>query len=145
MVFNKNATREIFKYLGNILEITKEYTYLGLSFSKSGSFTNSIKLLKLKTQRAYFALKNMLRDTKISPKLYTRLFDYLIHPILLYTSKIQWGGGIKKGNKHNSVYEQIMFNDKTPYEKLNIMLSRAELCRLPLRHHIIIAMLKYQL
>ena len=69
------------------------------------------------------------------------------------------GFGIKKGNKHNSVYEQIMFNDKTPYEKLNIMsskqcfqlprrarnmASRAELGRLPLRHHIIVAMLKYQ-
>ena len=67
-------------------------------------------------------LKNMLRDTKISPKLYTRLFDSLIRPILLYASEI-WGGfGIKKGNKHNSVYEQIMFNDKTPYEKVNIML-----------------------
>ena len=101
----------------------------------------------------------MLRDTKISPKLYTRLFDSLIRPILLYASEI-WGGfGIKKGNKHNSVYEQIMFNDKTPYEKVNIMLSkqclqlprrasnmasRAELGRLPLRHHIIVAMLKYQ-
>ena len=69
------------------------------------------------------------------------------------------GFGIKNDNKHNSVYEQIMFNDKTPYEKLNIMLSkqclqlsrrasnmvsRAELGRLPLRHHIIVAMLKYQ-
>ena len=69
------------------------------------------------------------------------------------------GFRIKKGNKHNSVYEQIMFNDKTPYEKINIMLSkqclqlprrasnmasRAELGRLPLRHHIIVAMLKYQ-
>ena len=27
------------------------------------------------------------------------------------------GFGIKKGNAHY-VYEQIMFNDKTPYEKL---------------------------
>ena len=36
MIFNKNTTKEVFKYLGNILEITKEYTYLGLSFSKSG-------------------------------------------------------------------------------------------------------------
>ena len=69
------------------------------------------------------------------------------------------GFGIKNDNKHNSVYEQIMFNDKTPYDKLNIMLSkqclqlsrrasnmvsRAELGRLPLRHHIIVAMLKYQ-
>ena len=156
MIFNKNTTKEVFKYMGNILENTKEYIYLGLSFSKSGSFTNSIKLLNLKAQRAYFALKNMLRDTKISPKLYTRLFDSLIRPILLYASEI-WGGfGIKKGNKHNSVYEQIMFNDKTPYEKVNIMLSkqclqlprrasnmasRAELGRLPLRHHIIVAML----
>ena len=159
MIFNKNTTKEVFKYLGNILEITKEYTYLELSFSKSGSFTNSIKLLNLKAQRAYFALKNMLRDTKISPKLFTRLFDSLIRPILLYASEI-WGGfGIKKGNKHNYVYEQIMFNDKTPYEKVNIMLSKqclqlprrasnmasmAELGRLPLRHHIIVAMLKYQ-
>ena len=33
------------------------------------------------------------------------------------------GFGIKKGNKHY-VYEQIMFNDKTPYEKLNIILSK---------------------
>ena len=52
-----------------------------------------------------------------------------------------------------------MFNDKTPYEKVNIMLSkqclqlprrasnmasRAELGRLPLRYHIIVEMLKYQ-
>ena len=40
MGFDKNTIKEVFKYLGNILEITKEYTYLGLSFSKSGSFTN---------------------------------------------------------------------------------------------------------
>ena len=85
--------------------------------------------------------------------------------VYLYLLCVKWTWKInilfysKKGNKHNSVYEQIMFNDKTPYEKLNTMLSkqclqlprrasnmapRAELGRLPLRHHIIVAMLKYQ-
>ena len=38
MIFNKNTTKEFFKYLENILEITKEYTYLGLSFSKSQEY-----------------------------------------------------------------------------------------------------------
>ena len=115
----------IYSYFATICNFYPDlalFSYIFYSFSKSGSFTNSIKLLNLKAQRAYFALKNMLRDTKISPKLYTRLCYSLIRPILLYASEVRGVGGgggvgIKKGNTHNSVYEQIMFDDKTPYEK----------------------------
>ena len=83
----------------------------------------------------------------------------LVKPIALYACDV-WGGfNVKRNPKYDSLYKQLMENDNTPYEHLNIKVSkhslqlpkrtsnvacRAELGRLPLRHFILVSVLKFQ-
>ena len=156
MVFNKSFS-PLFSFNGETLDIVEEYTYLGLLIHKSGSFKKAIKELSLKSKRAFFCLKSMLKESSVPPKLFIKLFDLLVKPILLYCSEV-WGGFAVKTSTSDAIYEKLMNNDKTPYEIINIKLckqslrlplrvsnlaARAELGRLPLRHNIIVAQLKY--
>ena len=64
-------------------------------------------------------------------KLFIKLFDLLVKPILLYCSEV-WGGFAVKTSTSDAIYEKLMNNDKTPYEISNIKLCKQSL-RLPLR------------
>ena len=126
---------------------------------RSGSFKNGIRELASKAGRAFFGLKSILRDMSPGPKMFLRLFDSFVLPILLYCCEI-WGGfGWKKHpDERISLLNQLLLTDSTEYEKLNIKLCkqilrlpsrasniacRAELGRYPLMINIIVAMLKY--
>ena len=83
----------------------------------------------------------------------------LVKPIALYACDV-WGGfNVKRNAKYDSLYKQLLEYDNTPYEHLNIKVSkhslqlpkrtsnvacRAELRRLPLRHFILVSVLKFQ-
>jgi hypothetical protein len=43
-----------FLYDGNAIEIVNEFTYLGLNFSRTGSFTNAKKVLIKKAYKAMY-------------------------------------------------------------------------------------------
>ena len=47
-----------FLYDGNAIEIVNEFTYLGLNFSRTGSFTNAKKVL---INKAYKAMYEVLK------------------------------------------------------------------------------------
>ena len=143
------------------MDNTEEYTYLGITIHKSGLFTKSIRDLATKAERAFFCMKSMLKECSITPRLYVKLFDSLVQPVLLYCCEV-WGGfGLKKRKDINkSLFLNLMTNDKTPFEKLNIKLSkqslkiprrasnfacRAELGRFPIMRTIIVAILKYNM
>ena len=89
MVFN-NTSKPEFHYKGENLEVVEEYTYLGLLIHKSGNFTKAIKDLAMRARRAFYSLKYMLKECAVSPKLFMKLFDSLVRPILLYCSEV-WG------------------------------------------------------
>ena len=83
MIFNKAKYNIEVKYQGNNLDIVTEYTYLGLLIHKSGSFSRAIHELAKKAQKAYFNIQSMLRRLKTTPKVFIKLFDTLVRPILL--------------------------------------------------------------
>ena len=69
-----------------------EFTYLGLNFSRTGSFTNAKKILINKAYKAtcmYEVLKKG-RLHNLSIKSQYDLFDKIVKPILLYGCEI-WG------------------------------------------------------
>jgi hypothetical protein len=54
-----------FSYDGNAIEIVNEFTYLGLNFSRTGSFTNAKKVLINKAYKAmYFKFPDVTVLTK---------------------------------------------------------------------------------
>ena len=51
----------------------------------------------------------------------------LVKPIALYACDV-WGGfNVKRNAKYDSLYKQLLENDNTPYEHLNIKVSKHSL------------------
>ena len=66
------------------------YKYLGITFSSSGSFTESKTELYKKAVKAFFKLKADVLSLYPMPKTSLHIFDHTVKPILLYCSEI-WG------------------------------------------------------
>jgi len=91
-VFNNTGrlSKDKFVFNGNHITNEKKYTYLGVTFSASGSFTDGKTNLYKKASKAFFKLKKYFSDLKPNVKTLLHLFDHTIKPILLYGSEI-WG------------------------------------------------------
>ena len=74
----------------NKIDITKEYTYLGLKLKNNGNFKLAQKQLGEKALRALYKIRKHVDFHKMSPKIATKIFDAIISPILLYNSEV-WG------------------------------------------------------
>ena len=73
------------------MEIVHKFTYLGVVFSTSGSFTEAQKTLSGQALKATFKMnKHLYKFTSISVSHRIELFDKLILPILNYASEV-WG------------------------------------------------------
>ena len=79
-----------FTYNGNELEIVNELTYLGLNFSRTGSFMSAKKILVKKANKAMYEVLKKGRLHNLSVKSQYDLFDKIVKPILLYGCEI-WG------------------------------------------------------
>ena len=94
MVFRKGGIlpRDLkFYYNGKVLNIINTFSYLGVVFSTSGSFSDCQKTLSGQAQKAIFKLNRYLYTfTNITPKHRLELFDKLTSPILNYCSEV-WG------------------------------------------------------
>ena len=78
-------------YIGdNRVDITKEYTYLGLKLVPIGKFKTAQQQLSEKALHALYKIRKKLDFHKLSPKTSTKIFDGVISPILLYNSEV-WG------------------------------------------------------
>ena len=67
---------------------TKNYTYLGITFSLNGSFRPAVDNLGKKAVRAYFSMKRLVNITALSATNLLKLFDSLIKPIATYACQI---------------------------------------------------------
>jgi hypothetical protein len=114
MIFNKGGRHvyHCFKLNGYTLDIAKEYKYLGILFTPSGSFTRAKELLYKKSLKSYFKLKKALSVIN-NLKLGIRLFDHTISPILTYGSEVL---GAFKSTTCN--IEQMKFKDIYSHSKL---------------------------
>ena len=78
-------------YQGKVLEIVKNFSYLGMTFSTTGSLTKAQQVLASQGNKALFELKRYCNKFEnIKPSLMCELFDRLIEPILSYGSEV-WG------------------------------------------------------
>ncbi|KAG1932341.1 kinesin-like protein KIF13A [Pimephales promelas] len=110
MIFQKKPrlTDKKYKFTlgGTILNHVTCYNYLGLTISASGKFDTAIKDLTDKARRAYYSIRKPLLKYNPPIKLWLKIFDSIIKPILLYGCEI-WGP------KYKLNYESW---DKTPAE-----------------------------
>ena len=95
MIFNRSGRVLPNEAAGNFtcgastLEVTNEYTYLGIKIKPSGTFTGAIHELYTKASRAWFSFSNVIFQHKKLPinKAF-RIFHSLVAPIALYGSEI---------------------------------------------------------
>lgn len=125
MIFNPTGKKycDIFIFDKAVMEVTNSYTYLGIKFTPSGSFTAAETELKNKGMKALFKLKKLIAQSCVKPKTVLHLFDRLIAPILCYGSDV-WGiRNIKKEIGANTyMFERSM--DKLLAEKCNLSICK---------------------
>ena len=90
MVMSKSGRRFNYDFnIGNVnIETVQSFTYLGVKFSASGSFTLAQKELSQKANKACYKLKKAWNPACMTPKLGIKLFDQLVAPVLSYGSEI---------------------------------------------------------
>ena len=74
------------------IEVVSEYKYLGVLFSRSGSFLTMKKHIAKQATKAMFHLLKKARALLLPIDIQLELFDKTIKPILLYGCEI-WGVG----------------------------------------------------
>jgi hypothetical protein len=91
IVFSKSGrcTNHSFDLEGEILESVREYKYLGIIFTPSGSFTAAKEHLYKKSLKAHFKLKKALYGID-NHRLGIHLFEHTVSPILTYGAEV-WG------------------------------------------------------
>lgn len=91
IVFNSRSNARLqFKMGNNIIKITDKYKYLGVIFSKSGSFLNARKHVVEQSKKAMHLLLTRVNNLDLPIDLQLKLFDNTVLPILLYGSEV-WG------------------------------------------------------
>ncbi len=98
MIFQKKPRLADKKYEftigGTIINHVTCYNYLGLKISASGQFNIAIKDLTDKARRAFYSIRRPLFKFNPPIKLWLKIFDSIIKPILLYGCEI-WGPKFK--------------------------------------------------
>jgi hypothetical protein len=93
LTFNKQglfAEKKDFHIGDQILEMTREYDYLGLKITAGGQFTEAKSKLKDKGLKAYFKLCKTFGASKPNPSIFLHTFNHTVKQVLLYGAEI-WG------------------------------------------------------
>ena len=149
MVFNKPYTQKVknlfYSLDGDRIETTKSYCYLGVEVTNTGSFHLASNALYNKALRALFSLYSAIdvRSDKPNIKLYLKLFDSLIKPILIYGCEI-WGPIISQKNNVISKFVNRFYRTLlgVPGHTSTVGIH-VELGRFPIDINIYSAMIKY--
>ena len=144
-----------FSYKNTLIENVRHISYLGVTISASGHFTEAKNTLYNKSLKAYFKLCKSFGESKPKISTFFHIFDHTVKPVILYGSEI-WGTfNTNKFNTDGSFYN--LCNDFI-LEKLNIKACRfilglnkrctnaavrGEIGRFPILFNIIINILKY--
>ena len=91
LVFSKGPMLKTkFYYNNQIVENVKEFKYLGVVFSRTGSFSKTKKHLCEQAQKAMYGIIRKIRQFKLPVDCQLDLFDKVVVPVLLYGSEV-WG------------------------------------------------------
>ena len=92
MVFNRSGRMlkesKNFTYGHIPIGSVREYTYLGITFTLTGSLKIAQIKLRQKSLRSYFSLKSMINLQQLKKPIVFKLFDSLIVPIASYCCQI---------------------------------------------------------
>lgn len=113
MVFNKQGrllkVERKFTIGDKTIEQTRNYTYLGLTLSLSGSFTQAMDDRRKKSLGAFFSLKRCVDMRFLSPRALLKLYDSLIRPVLTYGCQVWF---------HTTKFSKVMLADHSPHTRL---------------------------
>ena len=108
LVFNPTGKllneSKTFLYDDAPLPAVKQYCYLGICFTASGSLTKAQSLLHQKGLRAYFGMKKFIDPSAVAKEAAFKLFDSLIAPVVSYGHQI-W---VPYTNGWKLTHEQVM-------------------------------------
>ena len=86
------------------LQLCDSYCYLGVIFTRSGSFKSASKALNDKAVGAMFSLiRNLYKHRTVNMKIMLELFDKMILPIALYNCEV-WGTNFIPQNPNNNLF-----------------------------------------
>ena len=130
----------IFKIGTQQLEITKQYHYLGVTFSSNGSFLAARKHVVQQANKALHLLFTRANNADLPIDLVIKLFDHTVLPILTYGSEIFGYENIEMLEKiHNDFLRKITKARKsTP-----ISFLYGELGRYPIAIHVQARMIQF--
>jgi len=144
IIFSRGKIRNYPTFmLGNSqIEVVDDYTYLGCTFNYNNKFKKAKCKQVQQARRALYSLQSRAYDLSLPADIYSKLFDSIVTPILLYGSEI-WGvediSAVE--NFHTKFCKKLLRVHKyTP----NVM-AYAELGRSPLKYEIENRMLNYWL
>ena len=85
---NTRSNNKIFTLNGDIVEIVKEFKYLGVLFTQNGRFVQNTKQLSNLACKAMYLLRRRIVNLNLPIDCQLKLFDQTVVPILLYASEI---------------------------------------------------------
>ena len=101
MIFSRGrSANENFTLDGKNVEVVKHFKYLGVFFSRTGSFIEMKKYVSNRAIKAMYSILSKGRDLSLSIEDHLHLFDKIVVPILLYGCEI-WGFG------NNEIIEKV--------------------------------------
>ena len=115
------------------------------------------KDLHKRALRAYYHMKSAITPHSVSHKIFMKVFDSLVKPILLYSMEI-WGGFGHEMKPIDSIIQKLLMNVCSPFEKLHLqtckqalkmpsrcsnLACRAELGRYPLFIEVLATVIRY--
>ena len=91
-----------FKLNGSCIQTCKEYCYLGVLFTRTGSFKSASRALNDKASGAMFSIiRNLYKHRSVNINIMFNLFDKMVVPIALYGSEV-WGINYIPANPNNN-------------------------------------------
>ena len=107
-----------FKYNNAKLDTVRNYCYLGIVFSSSGSFYEAIKSLKDKAMKAMFSILKTAHNC--TPNISIKLYDSMIKPIINYSAEI-WSSQFLDQVKNDNLFKVC---EKPIIEKLQLKFAK---------------------
>ena len=124
MVFNRAGRilkeSKTFAFGLTPIDSVREYTYLGMTFTLTGSLKVAQSKLRQKGLRSYFSLKSMINLRHIRKAVIFKLFDALIVPVVSYGCQIwlpqtYFMGAFSSGN-----YPNLKLIGQDPLERIHL-------------------------
>jgi hypothetical protein len=88
--YGAQTTHLVWTYNNQVLEVVKQFIYLGTTFTSGGTFKVNYQTLSGKGLKAMNALMSMVKLYNLNPDIMCQLFDACVSSTMCYGAEI-WG------------------------------------------------------